>query len=84
MDLWGFIGIILMNVSLIPQIYRVFKLKDSEALSITNVLCTTIALLIFYFQAVHVHNSLFTINYFVGTALEVILLFGVIRYRRHK
>ena len=81
MNILGFVGIILMNASLIPQIYRVFKLKDSKAISITNVACTTIALIIFYFQAIQVHNALFIANYFVGVALEVVLLVGVIKYR---
>ena len=82
MNILGFVGIILMNASLIPQIYRVFKLKDSKAISITNVLLTTAALIIFYFQAVQMLSTMFSINYCVGAILEIVLLVGVIRYRR--
>lgn len=71
-----------MNASMLPQIYRIIKIKNSEAISITNVLLTGVALVIFYRQAIEMHNMLFCANYFIGTVLQIVLLTATIWYRK--
>jgi uncharacterized protein with PQ loop repeat len=82
MSLLGLAGIFLMNVSMLPQILRIIKLKNSKAISITNVVLTGIALIIFYEQAAESKNTLFCINYIIGTLLQTALLITTLLYRK--
>ena len=84
MNILGYVGIVLMNASMIPQIYRVIRLKNSEALSFINLTMTSAALIIFYGQALKAGNPIFCINYVIGAVLEIILLIAALKYRKWK
>jgi len=84
MNILGFVGIILMNISMCPQIYRIIKLKNSEAISIANVVLTGVALIIFYGQAVESKNVMFCVNYVIGTLLQAVLLIATLWYRKRR
>jgi len=82
--LLAIVGIIIMNMSMIPQISRIIKLKNSHAISLMNVWTTLIALIIFYGLAVVDKNAAFIWNYLIGITLQIILVGATIIYREKR
>lgn len=78
----GLIAVVLLNIGMLPQIIRIIKYKDSQALSLLNLYAMCFGLAIMFFKAGFDDNTFFVINYGVALVLEVVLLFVTHLYRR--
>jgi len=79
---FGLVAVVLLNAGMLPQIIRVIKYKDSQAISLLNVYMATVGLFIMLIKASLDNNTFFMINYLVATVLEVALLLATHLYRR--
>lgn len=78
----GLIGIILLNFSVLPQIIRIVRLKDSQDISILSILIALIGIGIMLIKAYAEKSSFFMLNYELCGALDLIFLYVTLRYRR--
>lgn len=78
----GLVAIILLNVGMYPQISRVVKRQDSQAISLLNLFCMCLGLGIMWLKASVENNTFFVVNYAIAFLLEIILLCVTVRYRR--
>ena len=82
LEVIGIVGSILLNFAILPQIFRVIKLKDSQEISLTSIFMALIGIIIMYFKAYSEHSKFFMLNYTLCGVLEVIFLFVTLKYRR--
>lgn len=80
----GILGIILLNIGMLPQLVRIIKYKDSQAISFLNVWMAVIGLFVMLAKSSIDGNLFFMLNYGVALALEVALLFVTYTYRREQ
>ena len=78
----GLVAIFLLNIGMLPQISRVVKRQDSQAISLLNLFCMCLGLGIMLIKAATEDNTFFVTNYALALMLEVALLCVTIRYRR--
>lgn len=81
-DYVGFIGIFLLNISMLPQIIRIIRLRSSTAISVINVSLAIVGLMIMLGQAAYEHTTFFTLNYAIALILEVVFLAITLYYRK--
>ena len=83
-DYIGVIGIFLLNISMLPQIIRIMRLRSSTAISIINVSLAIMGLMIMLGKAAYEHSAFFTMNYAIAVILEVAFLAITLYYRHPK
>lgn len=79
----GVVGTVLLNISTVPQILRIIKLKDSKSISISNVLLAVLGLGIMLLTALKSDTAIFIFNYVVALVLEFVLLITTLKFRNH-
>ena len=80
--LLGSAGLIAMEVSYLPQIARLFRLKRADELSYSFPALNLAGRLCAFAYSVAVGNNIFTVGFFVGSVLRLTLLVQIMMYRR--
>jgi len=78
----GTAGIVAIEGSYLPQIFRLFRLKRAEELSLFFPALNLAGRLLALTYSLLTHDTVFTFGFFFGAMLRLTLLLQVIWYRR--
>ena len=78
----GWIGVTLSFSSTYPQIYKVFKNKSSENISVHTYILIFIAVLCYIVRAVRIGATIFIVSNCLNACSLELMLFLIYRYRK--
>ena len=84
-DTWWFgsLGLLAIEGSYLPQLMRLYRLKQADEISYLFPALNLFGRLFAFAYSVSTQNAVFTIGFFVGSCLRLVLLVQVAWYRRN-
>lgn len=80
-EIIGLLAAVLTTISFVPQVYKIWKTKTAESVSLTMFLLFFAGVMLWLFYGIYLHSFAMTIANFVTGILALVIIYYKVKLR---